>query len=123
MRPLISFDKEEIIKLAKKINPNFVHATILTPYPATKLYYWALEKGVIKTDYWREFARQPEKGMTTQYWEENFSREELIKLLEKFYRDFYGRPSYIIKSLLKTKSLGEFKKKFKAGLKILGVKR
>lgn len=114
-------DIKKSIKLAKKINPNFVHATILTPYPATKLYYWALEKGVIKTDYWREFARQPEKRMTTQYWEENFSRQELVNLLEKFYRAFYGRASYIAKNLLKIKSFNEFKKKAKAGLKILGL--
>ncbi|MFZ5559773.1 MAG: B12-binding domain-containing radical SAM protein [Patescibacteria group bacterium] len=116
-------DIEESIKLAKKINPNFVHITILTPYPATELYYLALEKGVIKSDYWREFARNPEKGVTTQYWEESFSKQELVALLKKFYKSFYGRPSYILKSFFKIKNFDDLKKKFKAGLKILGIKR
>lgn len=118
--------KEDIyrtIEFAKKIKPDYVHITILTPYPATKIYAQALNQGIIKTDYWREFAKHPEKGVATQYWEEYFSREELYKLLEKFYRDFYGRPGYLFKSLFKIKSIKDFKKKFKTGLKVLGIKK
>lgn len=118
--------KEDIyktIKFAKKIKPDYLHITILTPYPATKIYAQALSQGIIKTDYWREFARQPEKGVTTQYWEEDFSRKELFDLLQKFYRDFYGRPGYLFKSLFKIKGVKDLKKKIKVGLKILGIKK
>ena len=34
----------ETIKLAKKLNPDFVHISITTPFPATGLYYLGLEK-------------------------------------------------------------------------------
>ena len=112
-------DIKQSIKLAKKINPNFIHITILTPYPATELYRSALEKGIIKNDYWREFAKHPEMGVKTQYWEEIFSKQELFKLLKGFYRDFYGRPSYILKQILKVKSFKDFTQKARAGLKIL----
>ena len=114
-------DIKKSIKLAKKINPNFIHVTILTPYPATELYRLALEKGVIKNDYWREFARHPEKNVITQYWEENFSKAELFKLLQKFYRSFYGRPSYLLRSFFNIKNISDFKKKIKTGLKILRI--
>ncbi len=114
--------KEDIyqtINFAKKIKPDYAHITILTPYPATVIYREALEQGVIKSDYWREFALHPENGITTQYWEKELSREELFDLLNKFYKEFYGRPSYIFKKLLKIRSPKDLVKKAKIGLKIL----
>jgi len=110
-------DIKKSINLARKLKAEFVHATILTPYPATKLYQQALEKGVIKSDYWREFAKNPKKDIKTQYWEQDFTREELFDLLTKFYRRFYGRPSFILKKLIKIKNLTDFKKRPKLDLK------
>ncbi len=112
---------EASIKLAKELRPNFVHTTILTPYPATALYHRALAEGVIKEDYWREFVRQPERGVKTRYWEENFTRQQLFDLLERFYHKFYGRPAYILSSLFKVKSFNDLKKKIKIGLKVLSI--
>lgn len=112
-------DIEQTIKFAKKIKPDYVHITILTPYPGTVIYQQALAQGVIKSDYWREFALQPEKGVITQYWEKELTREELFELLDRFYKGFYGRPSYIFKQFLKTKSFSDLIKKAKTGLKIL----
>ena len=79
-------DIKETIKFAKKLKPDYVHATILTPYPATEIYKQALTQGVIKNDYWREFAHCPEKGVLTQYWEKELNKKELFKLLDKFYK-------------------------------------
>ncbi|MFH0852540.1 MAG: radical SAM protein [bacterium] len=109
----------ETIKFAKKINPDYAHITILTPYPGTLIYKQALEQGVIKNDYWLEFARNPENPPETRYWEKELSKEELFKLLNKFYKDFYGRPSFIIKQIFKIRSFDDFMKRAKAGLKIL----
>ncbi len=107
------------IRLAKKIKPDYAHITILTPYPATDIYRQALQEGVVKNDYWSEFARNPQDGVMTRYWEKELSKEELFHFLNKFYKDFYGRPSYIIKQILKIRSWKDFTKRFKAGLKIL----
>ncbi len=112
-------DIKETIKFAKKIDPDYVHITILTPYPGTRIYQLALEQGVLKSDYWREFAKNPEKGVVTKYWEKELSRQELFDLLGKFYKEFYGRPSYIFKELLKIRSPKDLIKKFRAGFKIL----
>lgn len=112
-------DVYETMKFARKINPDYVHITILTPYPGTRLYKSALEEQVIKSDYWREFSKNPEKGVTTQYWEKELDRKALFELSHKFYKEFYGRPSYIFRELLRTRSINNFIKKAKTGLKIL----
>lgn len=117
-------NKEDIlqtIKFAKAIKPDYAHITILTPYPATNIYYQALAEGVIKNDYWKEFARNPKQGVITQYWEKELSKDELFYFLNKFYKSFYGRPSYIFRQFLKIRSWRDFEKRMKAGLKILGI--
>lgn len=111
----------ETIRFAKELDPDFVHITIFTPFPATALYKSGLQEGIIKKDFWREFAENPTPGFQPQYWEEILSREELFDLLKYAYKSFYTRPSYIIRRLLQVKSLREFKRKVKAGLKVLGM--
>ena len=113
--------KKEIlhtIEFAKKLDPDFVHLSIMTPFPATDLYYIGLKKGILKTDYWREFAKNPNPNFVPELWEENLSRAELIELLRYAYKSFYTRPIYILRSMLKVRSLEEFKRKAKAGLKV-----
>lgn len=115
----IKSDILKTIKFAKKVNPDYAHITVLTPYPATKIYHEALLRRVIKNDYWREFAKYPQRGVATQYWEKELSKEELFYFLNKFYKEFYGRPSYILKQFLKIRSWRDFTKRAKTGLKIL----
>ena len=116
--------KEEIIKtieIARKLNPDFAHFTITTPYPATDLYQLGLDQKILPYDYWRNFAMHPSKDFTPMLWEEKLKKEELIYLLKKAYRSFYLRPSYIVKRLLAITSWSELWTKAKMGLKILKV--
>jgi anaerobic magnesium-protoporphyrin IX monomethyl ester cyclase len=53
---------KQTIRLAKELEPDYVHFSVLIPFPATKLYWWGLERGIFKTDFWREFARNPQFG-------------------------------------------------------------
>ena len=108
----------ETIDFARSLEPDFAHFSITTPFPATELYQLGLEKGVIKEDYWREFARNPSPDFETPYWQENLTREELIELINLAYKKFYVRPKYILKSAMKVRSLEEFKRKAKAGLRV-----
>ncbi|HII71281.1 TPA: radical SAM protein [Candidatus Woesearchaeota archaeon] len=112
---------QETIDFAKELEPDYVHFTITTPFPGTELYFMGLKEGLIKKDVWREFARNPTSDFVPPLWEENLTREELIRLLKKAYKEFYTRPSYILKRLVKVRSLGEFKRKAKAGLKVFGL--
>ena len=115
-------DIYETFRVAKWLNPDFMHLTILTPFPGTFLYQDGLIRGVIKRDYWREFAKNPTKGFSPPFWEENISKDELKKLITEGYRSFYLRPSVIMKKIASLRSFGEFKRKAKAGLKIFRMK-
>lgn len=116
-------DIEQTIKFAKKIDPDFVHITILTPFPATDVYRLGLEKGFFPYDYWKEFAKNPTKEFTPLYWEENLKKEELKAYLGKAYKSFYLRPRYLLKRVLELRSWDEFKRKAQAGLSILKFKK
>src|SRR4030043_585424 len=110
---------EASLELMKQLKPDFVHLTILTPFPATKIYFEALEKRIIKKDVWQEFAQKPSPDFIPPVWGENFSREELFKIVSQAYKEFYTRPAYIIQGLRKIRSLPEFNRKIKAGLKVI----
>ena len=108
----------ESLKLAKELDPDFAHFTVMAPFPATPLYDMGIKEGVLKRDYWKDFALNPTKDFVPPLWEENMTNEELIELLEYAYKNFYIRPRYVIKEVLKVRSFGEFGRKAKAGLKV-----
>ena len=116
-------DIQQTFKIAAWLNPDFIHLTILTPFPGTPIYREGLENGIIKKDYWREFARNLPEDFQPPHWEENFTRQALEHLIIKGYKQFYTRPSYILKRLFSIRSFGEFKRKSAAGLKVLLMKK
>lgn len=110
---------EQTINFSLELNPDYAHFSITTPFPGTDLYRMGLDKGILKTDYWKEFAINPTKDFIPEIWEEKLSRDELIDFLKIAYKKFYSRPGYIIKELLRVKSIKELKRKAVAGLKVL----
>lgn len=112
-------DIYQTFKVMKDLNPDYVHLTVLTPFPGTKIYFDGLRNGVIEKDYWREFAKDPTSDFTSPYWADIFTRDELRELLIKGYKSFYLRPSYIFKRIRALRSLGEFRKKAVAAVKVL----
>lgn len=107
----------ETIKLAKEMKPDYCHFGIMTPYPATPLYSLGLEEGRYK-DYWAEFAREPRDDWQVPYWSE-LNKEELLELLDRAYREFYWRASYIIREAAKTKSLKQLSQKGNSAIRML----
>jgi len=111
-------DIRSTFRVMKRLAPDYVHITILTPFPGTRVYLDGLKRGIIRMDYWREFARAPHKDFVPPHWSEIFTREELEMLLREGYRGFYLRPLYILKQLMRIRSLSELTRKAKAGLKV-----
>lgn len=111
----------ETIKFSVKIKPDYVHIALTTLFPATELYRRGLERKILKHDYWKQFAENPRTDFVPEIWEENLRRKELIRLLKSAYMKFYMRPGYILKRVYKVKSWLEFKRKAKAGLKLLKI--
>lgn len=112
-------DVLQTIEFALELDPHFAQFTVTTPYPETELYRRGLESGVLKQDYWRALAKDPQEGFETPVWEENLSKPELVELLRLAYKRFYSRPGYLAKSVLRVRSLAELKRKAAAGLKVL----
>lgn len=115
-------DIYETFRVAKMIDPDYVHITIFTPFPGTKIYIDNLKKGIIKEDYWRKFAKEPTPDFVAPHWNETFTREELSNLLVKGYKSFYMRPAYILKRIRNLNSFDEFKRKVVTGLKVVLMK-
>jgi len=111
-------DIRQTMRLARDLAPDFVHITILTPFPGTEIYRRALEEGVYATDHWLDFAREPRPGFQPLYWTKELGRERLETLLIEAYKSFYTRPSYIARQLLKIRSWRELRDKLKAGLRV-----
>lgn len=106
-------------ELAKRLNPDYLHMTIFTPFPGTNIYLDGLKSGEIKRNYWREFARNPVPEFIPPHWDGIFTREELADMLAEGYKRFYLRPTYIVKRLMRLRSWSEFKKNALAGTKVL----
>lgn len=114
--------KDQILKTiryASELNPDYCHFSITTPYPGTPLYSMMQEKGIAKEDYWKKFAQNPTASFVPPVWEENFTRDELIDLLETAYKSFYLRPFYIVCKVFRVRSLKTLYSYIKAGMKLI----
>ncbi len=116
-------DIRQTMRLARELDPDVVHITILTPFPGTEIYRQALEEGVYERDHWLDFARDPRPGFQPPYWTRELGRERLEELLVEAYKSFYLRPRYLARQLLKVRTWREFRDKARAGLRVLGLRR
>jgi len=116
-------DIRQTMRLARELDPDVVHITILTPFPGTEIYRQALEEGVYERDHWLDFARDPCPGFQPPYWTREMGRERLEELLVEAYKSFYLRPRYLARQLLKVRTWREFRDKARAGLRVLGLRR
>lgn len=112
---------DETQTLARELAPDYMHLSITTPFPETDLYRMGLERGVLKGDYWRDFAKAPRKGFVPSVWEEHLTRDELIEILHEGYKEFYLRPGYIWKRLMGLKSFSDLRAKARAGIKVFRI--
>ncbi|RLE13156.1 B12-binding domain-containing radical SAM protein [Candidatus Aerophobetes bacterium] len=110
---------KKTINFAKKLNPSFVQFSICTPYPGTKLFEMAKEKGWLLTKDWSKYTILDQvmkiPGMVTT---------NLNRWLLRAYLSFYLRPKFILEQL-KRKGFFFFvtRKIFAAALEYVGVKR
>ena len=114
-------EMDETIDFACRLKADYVHMTVLTPFPGTKIYDMALSEGVIKTDVWREFAANPSPDFVPPIYAGLYTREELMAILMQGYKKFYTRPGYIFNKVLELRSAKQFKKYVKAGLKVINT--
>jgi len=109
---------EKTIKFVKEIDPTTVTFGICTPYPGTKLFEEVVkEHPEIMDGSSQDLSKIHETAFFNQYFTD-LDPEELKEYVKKAYRSFYFRPSYILKWLMKIRSIDELKRVILAGLNV-----
>ena len=81
---------EKTIRFAKRLNLDWAQFSILTPYPGTPLFEYAVKNNLLLTRDWSKFtATQPIIKL------ENVTEEQLRRLFRKAYLSFYLKPKKV----------------------------
>ena len=111
---------EQTIRFAKELNPDYVKFNLAVPYPGTEMYDQALKDGLIQSMDWERFTSF--SSMTAYepiYTPKGMVPAELMKLQKTALKEFYMRPSYILKRILKLRSKRELMNVLRAGLSLI----
>ncbi len=84
---------EKTIKFAKKVDPTYCSFMFLSPLPGTNSYLSMSKKGYIKAKDWSEFNWHGAPVFET----EELTKELLMSLRKRAYRDFYLRPKIMFR--------------------------
>jgi anaerobic magnesium-protoporphyrin IX monomethyl ester cyclase len=110
---LIGFPTETVeeinqtIAFARQLQLDYTQFSVTTLFPGTEIYRWAMERGIVQGDVWREFAGNPDPGFAPPVWDENINASELYRIMKRAYWSFYLRPQYIWKSLKSLRTVRE----------------
>lgn len=99
------------IKFAKLANPDWVSFTITIPYPGTELYNQLRNDGMIRTFNWEVYNTG--SGFTDQplpYVTEGRTEDELKDLQRRAIKEFYFRPTIIMRHLMRIRSYDSLKR-------------
>jgi len=112
-------DVLDTLAVSRRIKPDFMQMTILSPFPATQIYLRAVQEGVVEGDPWRDYAKRINDDFRPPLWDSIYSRTELEKHLRWFYGKFYLQPSFVIDRIREVKNFGQFKRYASAGVSLL----
>ena len=114
-------DVLKIVKLAKKLKPDYCQFTVFLPMPGTTFYKIGIEKGIVDPDFWPNYVRNPKKDINALLWEEHLTREDLTELMQKVHRSFYFDPLYILRAMISVKSFKDFYAKARVGFNLFKI--
>lgn len=112
-------DVMDTYRLSKKIKPDFMQMTILSPFPATAYYLDAQKEGVVNGDPWKDYANRINEDFRPPLWDAIYTRAELEQQLRKFYAMFYLTPGFIWERVKELRNWGQFKRYASAGISLL----
>lgn len=109
-------DMEESIRFTKKLDPDYAAFYITTILPGSILGEKALIERRIKPRVWKDYMLR--KMRLPAYVPEGLTKTDLEKTHRQAFRQFYLRPSYIIKKIRKIKSFSYLKNTLRSGLAV-----
>ena len=105
------------IDFAKELEPDIAVFNITTPYPGTKMFEWARRNGYLRTLDWSQY------DLANSVMElPTVSTEELNRLYRVAYREFYFRPRYLWRRLLRMRGFEDLRTNLRALRSILFVR-
>lgn len=86
------------IDFAKELDLDFVQFSVAQPYPGTEFYKFLESRGYLKFSKWSDYLDK--EGRITPIFEyPNLKMQEMQYWLRQAYREYYLRPSYILKAV------------------------
>ena len=105
------------IALAKELNPDYAQFSILSPYRGTKLHEEAKARGwYAEVEANNPFDKDQKRPVLLS---EKWSAEALKEILRRAHREFYFRPSYIMKRLWGVRDFRQMRSLWDAGCGVL----
>ncbi|MGC9114331.1 MAG: B12-binding domain-containing radical SAM protein [Candidatus Micrarchaeia archaeon] len=91
---------EKTINFALELDPDLAMFNITVPYPGTRMFAWAKENKLLKTEDWDDYDLSKQvMSLPT------ISNEDLQKYYATAYRRFFLRPKYVLRRILAVRSL------------------
>lgn len=112
-------DIYKLIDTAIDIDSDYAQFSLLQLLPGCELYNKCLEEKALTPDWWVNYVKNPVEDFHVELYTKNLSAEELSFLFKEAYTRYYRRPGYILKKLLKIRSLSELKAHAKAAMPLL----
>ncbi len=92
------------IDFALDLDPDIALFNITTPYPGTQMFDWARKNGYLRTLDWNDY------DLANSVLElPTVSSAEINRMYKLAYREFFFRPSYLLRRLLKMRSWADIK--------------
>ncbi len=98
----------ETIKFVNSMDVDYATMGVAQPRPGTAFYDYLVQNNYLKTRDWSQY--EPTAKPVYEY--PNLSSEEILRAHYEGLRSFYLRPSYIVKRLLKIRSISDIKNNF-----------
>ena len=100
----------QTIDFAKSLPLDTVQFSGICVYPGTAMYEWAKENGYLIPKDWREWVSKDYEQITLLNYPQ-LSKEEIDEFIDKGLKEFYFRPSQIVRMLLKIRTVSDFRRK------------
>jgi radical SAM superfamily enzyme YgiQ (UPF0313 family) len=106
-------DMKETIEFALEIDPDYADFHLAIPILGSRLLEIATKEGKVRKDVWDKVIR----GVPIPVYVPNgVTLAEMIEMQRLAYKNFYSKPSCIIKNLKKVKDIEDLTLKIKTGL-------
>lgn len=96
---------KKTLNLAKGLDPDATTFSVATPHPGTIFYDWLEKNKMFITKNYNNF----DPSLPPVFNLKNLTSTEIYEFMRYSYRNFYFRPRYILRKLLKTRRLVEIK--------------